>query len=86
MNETMPPAPFATARQKPPSGVITPERNQNALAIRFCSITNHLHHLIINQLHAHRSFVSSEPFATPPFKAGSEAKRFRDETNPSLVF
>jgi hypothetical protein len=32
------------------------------------------------------SSVSSEPFATPPFKAGSEAKRFRDETLTSLVF
>jgi hypothetical protein len=86
MNETMPPAPLPSTHQTPTSGVITPERNQNALASRFCSITKHLHHLIISQLHAHRSFVSSEPFATPPFKAGSEAKRFRDETNPSLVF
>ncbi len=29
---------------------------------------------------------ASEPFATPPFKAGSEAKRFQDETLTSLVF
>jgi len=82
----MTPTPLTSTRQTPPSGVITPERNQNALASRFCSITKHIHHPTINQLHAHRSFVSSEPFATPPFKAGSEAKRFRDETNPSLVF
>jgi hypothetical protein len=86
MNKTMTPTPLTPTRQTPLSGVITPERNQNALASRFCSIAKHLHHLIINQLHAHRSFVSSEPFATPPFKAGSEAKRFRDETTPPLVF
>jgi hypothetical protein len=68
--------PSTPTRQTPPSGVITPERNQNALASRFCSITKHLHHPIINQLHVHRSFISSEPFAAPPFKAGAKQNGF----------
>ena len=73
---------FDSSVAKAPSATDTSLDNQNAPVRRLERLIDRS----IGRSSDVFSSVSSEPFATPPFKAGSEAKRFRDETNPSLVF
>jgi hypothetical protein len=73
---------FDSSVAKAQSATDTSLDNQNAPARRL----ERLNAMSMGRSSGVFSSVSSEPFATPPFKAGSEAKRFQDETLTSLVF
>jgi hypothetical protein len=73
---------FDSSVAKAPSATDTSLDNQNAPVRRLERLSD----MSMGRSSGVFSSVSSEPFATPPFKAGSEAKRFQDETLTSLVF
>jgi hypothetical protein len=73
---------FDSGDAQPRSAVTTSPDNQNAPLRRLERLAS----IRMERLNDASSHFHPEPFATPPSKAGSKAKRFRDETTPPLVF